>query len=135
MMMLRWVWVWVCVATLLLSACSNGPFFYFAGGKLAGEEQPFSAAAVPVADSLIQLETRPSDPYSVNLNARIIERQVYLDPTEERAWYQHMVANANVRIRFADDQRVYAARAEVVKDSAVLSQFEGDRIVMRIVPR
>ena len=117
-----------------------GPLGVFPGGTLAGPEvstvaSAFPAEALPDAGGVIQLETRPSDPYSVNLNARKIAGHVYLDPTEARAWFQHIQADARIRIRFPGDEEVYLALAIVEEDAEVVAQFASDRRVLRIEPR
>ena len=124
----------ILTVAFLLGACS-GPFFYFPGGALAGPEQPYGADAVPTGDTLIQLETRPSEPYSVNLNAVVMDGALYLDPTEERAWYQHIVADNRIRIRIDGADTVYTAKATIMQDPVVTGKFDADRIPLRIDPR
>jgi len=117
-----------------------GPMGMIPGGALEGPETSLTAAkfsADVFADEggVIQLETRPADPYSVNLGARKIGGHVYVDPTEARAWYQHIQADDRVRIRFAGSDAIYAARAIAEEDASVVSQFTADRRVLRIEPR
>ena len=60
------------LATLALAGCA-GPFAVFPGGALEGEvvaldAVAFPATAFPDPSGVIQLETRPGNPYSVNLS-------------------------------------------------------------------
>lgn len=119
---------------LLVAGCS-GPFIWLPGGQLSGAEAPLDVSAVADDVALLQLETNPSDPYSVNLGFQRIDGQIYIDPAPERQWYQHIQANPQVRIRFDGSDVVHPALAQPVSDPAVLSQFEPDRVVLRLVPR
>ncbi len=120
-------------ALLLAGACS-GPLLYLPGGALEGPERPWTDAVVPPGGSVIQLETNPADPYSVNINAVGIDGRLYIDPAPDRRWYQHMVSDADVRVRFGGSETIYTARV-VEAEEAVRTQFEADRIVLRLVPR
>ena len=122
------------VACICLAACS-GPFMVFPGGAIAGDTAPYDLNAVDPQVSVLQLETNPADPYSVNLGFFRIGEDIYIDPAEERRWYQHIKADPRVRIRFDGSTVVHEMQTEVVTDAAVLSQFEADRIVLRLVPR
>lgn len=87
-------------ACLLLASCS-GPFVLIPGGRLEGP-----VAAVP-ADwgfteeiSTVQLETRPEDPYSVNIWAVGMNGWLYLHAgTNRTTWIEHIEANPQVRVR------------------------------------
>ena len=125
----------VCLtAACLLSAC-GGPLGMLAGGKLDGDVVAFSDDAIPAQGGVIQLETRPQDPYSVNIGTVVIAGSLYMDPAAERRWYQHIQADPNIRIRFDGEETVYTALASAETDPNVLSQFEPDRVVLRIGPR
>ena len=124
----------VLLLLMVMAGCS-GPTFVFAGGALAGEVAPFETQLAPSESGVIQLETRPADPYSVNVNMFVIDGAVYVDPAAERRWYQHMAENDLVRVKFAGSDAVYTARAYPETDPAVLAQFETGRKVMRIGPR
>ena len=116
-----------------LSAC-GGPVLIFAGGALSGQERPLTTADLPKSDVVFQLETRPNDPYSVNLNGFAIDGGLYVDPTAERAWGQHLAADPNIRVRLTDGV-VLTATAERVTDPNILKNFDADRIIYAIVPR
>ncbi len=120
------------VLVFLVSGCS-GPLFILPGGALKG---PVADSAWPAraVDGVIQLETNPAAPYSVNLGYRLIDGKLYIDPAAERRWYQYIAGDARVRIRFDGETEIYAARAVPESDDAVLAQFESDRIVLRLDP-
>ncbi len=89
-------------AFLLAAGC--GPLLVFPGGKLDG-----TAAPVPNDWSFtqevetVQLETRPEDPYSVNIWAVGIGPLLYVHAGANRSsWVEHMEANPDVRVRMDD---------------------------------
>lgn len=120
-------------SSLALSAC-GGPFFVFPGGALSGEvvEEPVADWSFVTA-SFVDLETRPSDPYSVELNYFLREGRLYIDPAEGRRWLDHIQADDRVRVRF--DGKVYPLRAVRVTDPAELEGFDPERLVYRLDPR
>jgi len=122
---------------LLLSALGlacGGPFLVFPGGALRGE-----VVSEPVTDwsfaddSFIDLETRPSDPYSVELNYFVRDGQLYIDPAEGRQWLEHIREDPRVRVRFGG--RVYPAEAVLAGKPGELEGFDPDRFVYRIESR
>ena len=117
----------------LLNAC-GGPLLGFPGGALAGAEQNLSAAPPFTEDLVIQLETRPEDPYSVNINAFVIDGSLHIDPAPGRTWGEHLARNPMVRVG-TGGSAVFLARAERVTDAAVLERFDADRVVYRLLPR
>lgn len=121
------------LSLLILTGCS-GPLLWFPGGALSGREVPLDLTQPPQA-GVIELETRPADPYSVNIGFTLIDGEIYIDPAAERTWYQHMLADPRVRIRFSGQDDVHPAIAEQVDDPAILSRFDPDRIVLRLSPR
>ena len=117
----------------LLVGCS-GPFMGLPGGSL-GAETSSTPWSNKTEDGVLELETNPDDPYSVIIGFRVIEGEVYIDPADERQWYGYLAANPNVRIRFDGEDEIYAALAIPEEDPAVLSQFEPDRHVQKLVSR
>ena len=116
---------------LLLAIACGGPIGIIPGGALSGEEATANAWTEVVSDSgTLELETRPEDPYSVRVGYVFREGNVYIDPAEERAWYQNIKADPSVRVRF--DNRVYRARAVPVTDAAELEGFDPERRVQRL---
>ncbi len=121
-------------AVLFVAGCS-GPFLYLPGGALEGPERPWRDAVLPPEGGVIQLETNPADPYSVNINAVTIDGQLYIDPASDRQWYQHMVDDPRVRVRFDGGETVYTAQVLTDVAEDVRARFEADRIVLRLAPR
>jgi len=99
----------------------SGPQGPFAGGRLSGQ-----VVDVPVDDwsfakqyELAQLETRPDDPYSVNIHYYVVEGRLYVEANPDRAfsrWRNYLWDDPRVRVRFGE--RVYEVKAVEVTDSA-----------------
>lgn len=123
-----------CAVLILLVGC-GGPVWQFPGGALSGVEQSLAGVIIPPDGGVLQLETDPSDPYSVNLGYRNINGGLYIDPAPERGWYQRIKSNPSVRVRFDGEATVYPASAVVVSDAEILAEFEEDRIVLLLTPR
>ena len=112
----------------------GGPFLVFPGGALSGE-----VVTAPVADwsfidsTFLDLETRPEDPYSVELNYVVRDGNLYIDPAEGRTWFEHIRSNPLVRARFGN--QIYPLRAVLVGKPGELEGFDSDRYVYRLDPR
>ena len=121
------------ILTLIgLSACAE-PVLYFAGGRLGGEEA--TLLEMPASSGVIQLETLPNDPYSVNIGYVLLNGQIYIDPAEDRRWYQNILTDPNVRIRFEGSSVVHPMLSVRETDPATLAQFDPQRIILRLEPR
>jgi hypothetical protein len=104
-----------------IAGCS-GPFLLMPGGALDGP-----TAEVPndwsIADAVetVQLETRPADPYSVNIWVIGLGENLYVHAGASRStWVENMEADPNVRLRVGESiYELAAARVE--------SQDEFDR--------
>jgi len=96
---------------LTLVGCTD-PLISVPGGKLNGEPTAAPASWSSVPD-VIQLETRPDDPYSVNIWALVKSGNLYL-ATENARWLAHIKADDRVRVRI--DGMLYALRAEQVTE-------------------
>ena len=107
---------------LVLAAC-NGPLPFLSGGKLSGEPAAVPGDWSSVPDSgTAQLETRPSDPYSINLVYTVLNGKVYVNAGGNEAnWVKYMEADPAVRLRI--DDRLYDLRAERVTDRAEIEAF------------
>jgi hypothetical protein len=106
---------------LLLAGCD--PFLVFPGGKLEGALSPvppdwsFSSEV-----STIQLETRPADPYSVNIWAIGMGPALYVHAGAYRsAWVEYMEADSKVRFRI--DDKLFELRAKRVEDQGEFTRF------------
>jgi hypothetical protein len=104
-----------------LAGC-HGPFLLRPGGGLEG-----TAAAAPDdwsftdAVKTVQLETRPTDPYSVNIWAVAVGANLYVHAgAHRRAWVENIEADPRVRLRVKDT--IYELAA-----ARVGSQEEFDR--------
>jgi hypothetical protein len=121
------------VASLALVGC-GGPFLVFPGGELSGEvvTEPVEDWSF-AEDAFVDLETRPDDPYSVELNYIVRDGQLYIDPAEGRDWFDHIRENPNLRVRFG--KRIYPVKAVLVGKPGELEGFDADRYVYRLDSR
>ena len=112
----------------------GGPFLVFPGGALSGEvvTEPVDDWSF-VEDRFVDLEVRPEDPYSVELNYFVKEGRLYVDPAEGRRWLEHIREDPRVRVRF--DGKIYPLRAVRVEDPEELRGFDPERLVYRLDPR
>ena len=107
---------------LVLSLALGCRYIPLPGGELDGTPAPVPADWSRLADtSIVQVETRPDDPYSVNLWAVARGDAVYLHSGDNRAaWIEHLEADPRLRLQIED--AIYELRAE-----RVTSQEEFDR--------
>jgi hypothetical protein len=108
---------------LVLLALGCGPFMLIPGGELSG-----GVTMVPsdwsFTDDIhtVQLESRPSDPYSVNIWATGVGENLYLHAGTNRAnWVEHIDADPRVRIRI--EGKIYELRATRVEDPLEFKKF------------
>ena len=118
-------------AGLWLIAGCGGPLGMLPGGALEGTPASAESWAFAAGFDTLALETRPEDPYSVNIGFVLKNERLYIDPAAERAWYEHIVDQPNVRVRFADG-KIYRARAVPVTDPGEREGFDPDRHVLRL---
>ncbi len=140
----------ILASCLLLAAC--GPLVVIPGGELSGTVKPVpSDWSFTDAVETMQLETRPSDPYSVNVWGASAGGAFYVASGrgEEAAWAQHIAADPRVRLRVGDD--LYELVAVRTDDAAELDAFraalkrkydaepdaeqEAEAILFRLEPR
>lgn len=123
------------LAALLLAAqvgC-GGPMLAIPGGALAGDVAPVPASWSGFESGVLELETRPEDPYSVQINYVVRDGRLYVDPAEGRRWLDHLRASPLVRARIGG--RVYSLRAVLVAHPGELEGFDPDRFVYELVAR
>lgn len=109
----------------------GGPLLVFPGGALKGEVVKTTPPNWAFAsDRFLDLETRPDDPYSVELNYVVKDGELFIDPAEGRNWFEHLRANPNVRVRFGG--KIYRARAVLVGKPGEVEGFPEDRYVYRL---
>jgi hypothetical protein len=99
----------VAFAGASLVACD--PFIMIPGGELSGNVKPtptdweFSNAI-----ETVQLETRPSDPYSVNVWGTAAGEDFYVAAGKSTtSWAAHIADDPNVRLKLGDD--IYPLKA------------------------
>ncbi len=106
------------LVALMLSAPTagcGGPFVLLPGGTLEG-----STVATPESWSFtdavktVQLETRPADPYSVNIWVVALSEDLYVHAGANRAtWVENIEADPDVRLRVNDSiYELVAARVD-----------------------
>lgn len=100
-------------------------------GELKGEEREVTSFDFASEYDILQLETRPADPYSVNLRVTVIDGDLYVDAGDRR-WRDHLEEDPRVRVRLG--RFVYPAIAVEVTDPSIKSRFISSRIVYRLEP-
>ena len=112
--------VLLCLLAGLGIACST-PFLGMPGGELRGEvvTEPVSDWSF-VDDLFVHLETRPEDPYSVELNYIVREGKLYIDPAEGRTWFEYLRADPRVRVKFGE--KIYPVTAVLVAPRSCVSR-------------
>ena len=122
------------IAMLVVAACE--PTFVFAGGELEGTERPMpSDWGFTEEFDTVQIETRPTDPYSVNVWGVGVDRKFYVAASDasEATWAQAIEAEPRVRLRVGND--IYALLAERTDDpqeladvvDAYIDKYGGER--------
>jgi hypothetical protein len=130
---LRSRWFSSALALAALVGC-DGPFLVFPGGELRGTvvDEPVADWSF-VTDWFVNLETRPEEPYSVELNYVVKDGKLFIDPAEGRRWLDHIRADPRVRVRFGDE--IYPLKAVLVGRPGELKGFPDDRFIYRLDPR
>ena len=121
-------------AALVAAGCE--PMFVFAGGELAGTERPMPPSWEFTKDfDTVQIETRPVDPYSVNVWGVSVDRSFYIAASDasDARWARAIEAEPRVRLRVGDDiYRLLATRTEDPTElddviDAYVVKYGGDR--------
>ncbi len=111
--------------SLSLLALGCGPIGPFPGGRLSGDVATGLPADWSFADEekTVQLETRPSAPYSVNLWGVSIGDRFYLASGGggEAKWVEHIAKDPNVRLRVGGT--IYELRAIQVSNETHSERF------------
>ena len=105
------------------SLACGGPLGLFPGGKLAGSVQPPPANWAGAGEyGLIELETRPDEPYSVNIAYTVVDGDLYANAGDtETQWVKNIAADPRVLIRM--DDVIYPLTAERVTDADEIARF------------
>ena len=108
--------------SLFLAAC-DGPTGFMAGGPLTGSEaDPPATWQLDEDYGFAELETRPTDPYSINLAYVQLNCHLYIYAGNTRTnWVEHISESPLVRIRIAE--QIYPLRAARVTDAGELAAF------------
>lgn len=109
------------IAMLVTAGCE--PTFVFAGGELGGTERPMPSDWGFTEDfGTVQIETRPTDPYSVNVWGVSVNRNFYVAASDagEATWAQAIEAEPRVRLRVGED--IYPLLAERTEDPQELAR-------------
>ena len=107
----------VSVVLLLFSPLAGcGPFLVIPGGELEGEVTRLPEDwSISDEISTIQVETRPEDPYSVNLWAVGMGPALYVHAGANRStWAEHMEVDPRIRVRL--EGQIFELRAVRVVD-------------------
>jgi hypothetical protein len=99
---------WLALTSLLLLAACTDPIIGVPGGKLKGELSPLPDTWSSVPD-VIQVEFRPSDPYSINIWAVVDGGNIHLATTETK-WVPFLEANNLVTVRI--EGKLYELQAQ-----------------------
>ena len=113
-------------------ACSK-PFLTFPGQALQGIESEAASWEFARQFTILQLETRPEDPYSVYLQVIVKNGQLYIDAASQRRWHDHIKQNPAVRIKLGDF--IYPASAIQVTAPEELQGFISGRTIYRLEHR
>jgi hypothetical protein len=110
------------LVSLLVSACSGGTL-PISSGELAGTVVPNPTDWREVADvDVVQLETRPASPYSVNLWVIGEPTHLYVFAGGSRSnWVEYIEADSNVRLGI--NGAIYELKAERVTDADEFAKF------------
>lgn len=109
---------------LLPISVACGPLWMLPGGRLSGEVSPAPGDwAFSEAIKTVQLETRPQDPYSVNVWGAGIGDRFYLASGSggDARWAQYIEEDPEVRLRVGNI--LYELRAVRVDDDAERESF------------
>ena len=104
---------------VLIAAAACEPIYVLPGGALSGPEHPVPDQwAFADDEEVVQLEARPSDPYSVNLWGVRAGPHYYVSSSSGADWVAMVADEPRVRLRIAG--RIYPLSATTVTDPAEL---------------
>jgi len=108
--------------SLGLLAC-DGPLGFMAGGKLSGTLADSPATwQFDKEYGFAQLETRPKDPYSINLAYVQLNGKLYVYAGNTRTtWVEHIEQNPLIRIRV--EETIYPVHAVRINDNDEINEF------------
>jgi len=105
----------------LLSACSA--YIPLGSGALSGTVTPTPENWTSLNEvKIIQVETLPEDPYSVNLWVVGIGSALYIHSGNKRTkWVEHIQTNPNVRLK--NSEKIYELKASQVTSADEYAKF------------
>ncbi|HEX5067087.1 MAG TPA: hypothetical protein VFY49_13290 [Myxococcota bacterium] len=111
------------LVSLGMAAGCGRPFVLLPGGALEGKPAAVPASwAFTDAVETVQLETRPADPYSVNIWVIAMDPSLYVHAGANRsAWVEHIEADPKVRLRV--DDSIYELAAVRVQAQDEFDRF------------
>ncbi len=111
----------LCLFSLAVAGCAD--YLPTASGALTGPLASAPASWTKVAkQEIIQLETQPEDPYSVNLWIIGQDELLYVFAGDNYAtWIEHIDANPNVRVKMGGS--IYLLRASRVTAAEEFERF------------
>ncbi len=119
----RWIAMSLGLFTLAAALGCNGPLPFMSGGVLAGEEVPVPPEWSSFESfGVVQLETRPEEPYSVNIAYTLMGGNLYINAGDtETEWVKHMESDPLVRLRM--EGAIYPLRSLRVTDRDEIVEF------------
>ena len=128
---LRPLSLFVLSIVVTIAGCQT-PFITLPGGQLKGIEVTATSFASASKFSLMQLEVRPVQPYSVWLRVSVINDRLYIDAAENRRWHDYLKEDSHVRIKLGD--KIYRATAVQVTDEEIIKDFISGRSIYHLTP-
>lgn len=118
--------LFLALLALLLAAPAagcRGPWLLLPGGALEGRTVPAPDDwSFTDAVKTVQLETRPADPYSVNIWVVALGPSLYVHAgTRRSGWVENLEADPDARLRV--DDSIYELVASRVEDQAEFDRF------------
>lgn len=111
-----------CLVFVLCFALACGPIVMIPGGALSGDPAPVPADwSFTDAVDTVQLETRPDDPYSVNIWCVATPRGLMVAGSRSSTWTRNAVDDPRVRLRV--DGKLYDLRAVPADSEADVQAF------------
>ncbi len=112
----------IAALSVTLMAC-EGPFGFMSGDELSGSvAEPPATWQFDEDYGFAELETRPEDPYSINLAYVQLKGQLYIYAGDTRTnWVQHIEQNPLIRFRL--NETIYPVQAVRVNDQDELTAF------------
>lgn len=113
-----------------ITGCST-PFLTLPGKSLQGIEADAESWEFAAEFKIMQLETRPLNPYSVFHRVVLKHYNLYLYAAEHRRWHDYIKQDPEVRVKLGD--KIYRARAVEVTDPEELKDFSTSRTIYRLI--